>query len=402
MTELLTKLIPYQTDHLFVLVGANPLPCYIAGKLLATQGGTIYLLYSIKTEDYANWLTVALGGSTPVPLGNTERNPDNIYAQICEYAAKLKGAIGLHYTGGTKVMAVHSYRAILKTHPHAMCSYLDSDRLEICFEQHSQAYGSPIKLRARETNVAVGLTLHQLWQLHGKQPLPMEHAEFSERSAPIIPGMASLLANHLGDSAWQAWIAAFKGKDKLQDHESIDTLPYQDVVELLRSWNPAMTTIGQLHAALNSRSHNYLGDGGDWLEDWVLQQLQELKSELAINDVVCSARTQRPHKRSECEMELDVVAIRGYQLFVFSCYVGSHMNSCKAKLYEAAMRAQQLGGSEARFALVCGHTNKQQVADQMSGTLSTRSFAVFDRHDLPNLKAEMRQWIRNVDKETGQ
>jgi hypothetical protein len=98
-------------------------------------------------------------------------------------------------------------------------------------------------------------------------------------------------------------------------------------------------------------------------------------------------------------MELDIVAIRGYQLFIFSCYAGSNMDTCKAKLYEAAIRARQLGGSEARFALVCGHNNKLKVKEQMSGTALDQSLMVFDRNDLVDLKARIRQWIRKVDRE---
>lgn len=402
MTELLTRIAPYQRNHLFILVGGNPLPCYIAGKMLVKPGSTLHLVYSTKTKEYANALSTALGNCSFVSLGNTERNPDKIYKQVHDAAQDLQGTIGLHYTGGTKVMSVHSYRAILQAQPEAICSYLDADRLELCFEQHGKAYGSPIKLHAAETNAAVGLTLHQLWRLHGKQPMLQGHTEFSERAEPIIPGVAQLLANHLGDEDWGKWAAAFKGKTKLGNAELIDQLPYKNVVDQIQTRNPAITTIGELHSELQSRSNNYLGEGGDWLEDWVLQCLQELKGDLAFNDVVCSARTQKKNKPSECEMELDVVAIRGYQIFIFSCYAGSNMDSCKAKLYEAAMRARQLGGSEARFALVCGHADKTKVEAQMSGTTAEQSFRVFDRHDLPKLKTEVTSWIRDVDRETNQ
>lgn len=418
MTELLTRIAPHQTDHLFILVGGNPLPCYIAGKLLVKPGGTIYLVYSTKTKDYANSLSVALDGSTLVPLGNTERNPDKIYEQVYRAAKDLQGKIGLHYTGGTKVMSVHSYRAILQKHPDAICSYLDPDRLELCFEQHGQAYGSPIKLNAAETNAAINLTLHQLWQLHNKKPLLKEHKPkiFSERTTPLLPGLAPLLAKHFSKvsistdnrEVWegQAWIDSFKGEKRLEDHVPINMLPYQDIVNLLEEIKPAVTTIGELKSRLGSRANNYLGEGGDWLEDLVLQYLDELKDELALNNIVCSAATRKGNSecRGNCEreMELDVVAIRGYQLFIFSCYAGKNMDTCKAKLYEAAIRARQLGGSEARFALVCGHHDKAKIEDQMSGTTLERSFKVFDRYDLPDLKVKIRQWICEVDKETSQ
>jgi hypothetical protein len=399
MTALIDKLTHYHADHLFVLIGENPLPGYIAGKLLVKPDGKIYLVYSTKTKEYANSLSKVLSNSSLVPIGNAERNPDKIYELIGLTVEKLKGIIGLHYTSGTKVMSVHSYWAILEMHRDAICSYLDADRLELCFEQHNKTYGSPVKLNAKDMNVDVGLTLHQLWMLHGKQPLLKGHTEFSERTEVILPGMAPLLANHINDADWKSWIGVFKGETKLEDHEPIDKLPYHDVINLLKAYKPTIATIGDLHSTIANRSKNYLGEGGDWLEDLVLQYLQELKTELEFNDVICSARTQRAKKPSECEMELDIVAIRGYQLFIFSCYAGSNMDTCKAKLYEAAIRARQLGGSEARFALVCGHNNKLKVKEQMSGTALDQSLMVFDRNDLVDLKARIRQWIRKVDRE---
>jgi hypothetical protein len=400
MDNLHSKLSIYKVDHLFILVGGNPLPCYVAAKLLVKDKGRIYLVYSTKTKEYANSLAKVLGCCTLVPLNDAERKADKIFDCIYAQSSNLKGTVGLHYTGGTKVMSVHSYRAIVKQYPDAICSYLDPDRLELCFEKHNQIYGSPMKLTASGTNEATGLRLHQLWQLHNKRPLKAGHSEYTERVESIIPGMASLLAKHFGDTRWAEWVGAFKGNARLEADETIEKLPYQDVVDRVKEWNPTIKTIGQLYEALSSRSKNYLGEGGDWLEDWVLENVQELKKEFGFNDVVCSARTQRANKPSECEMELDIVAIRGYQLFIFSCYAGSTMDTCKTKLYEAAMRARQLGGSEARFALVCGHSNKTKVEDQMSGTTSELSYKVFDRYDLPDLKTHLAQWIRQVDKET--
>lgn len=410
----MTNFIPqdFLVDHLFILVGTNPLPCFVAGKLLRNKGGTIYLVYSTKTENYVNSLSTALSGCQLISLNDAARNPDKIVANMSKKSSRLTGAVGLHYTGGTKVMAVHCYRAILEKYPDAICSYLDPDRLELCFERDGKTHGSPIKLTVAATNAAVKLTLHQLWLLHNKKPFLKEHNPkvFSERTTPLIPGIAPLLARHFGtmidgvngQRIWegQAWIDVFKGEKKLKDDAPITALPYQDVVDLLKQIKPDIQTIGELKNSLGSRANNYLGEGGDWLEDWVLESLQELKEKLAFNDIVCSARTQRTNKPSECEMELDVVAIRGYQLFIFSCYAGSNMDTCKAKLYEAAMRAQQLGGSEARFALVCGHSNKTQVEDQMGGTTAALSYTVFDRHDLPNLKTHIENWIREVDRET--
>lgn len=226
----MTTFIPQEflVDHLFILVGTNPLPCFVAGKLLLKQGGTIHLVYSTKTEDFANSVVKTLGGCQLISLNDAARKPDKIVAHIAKDSSGLIGAVGLHYTGGTKVMAVHCYRAILEKYPDAICSYLDPDRLELCFECDGKTYGSPIKLTASATNAAVKLTLHQLWLLHNKKPFLKEHNPkvFSERTTPLIPGLAPLLARHFGtmidgvngQRIWegQAWIDVFKGEKKLK------------------------------------------------------------------------------------------------------------------------------------------------------------------------------------------
>jgi hypothetical protein len=44
---------PLKTQHLFLLIGANPLPNYVAAMLLAQDGGTVYLLHTHGLEGTA-------------------------------------------------------------------------------------------------------------------------------------------------------------------------------------------------------------------------------------------------------------------------------------------------------------------------------------------------------------
>jgi hypothetical protein len=46
----------YKVDHLFLLIGENPLPNYVAANLLLNKGGTAYLVYSTETERSAKRL----------------------------------------------------------------------------------------------------------------------------------------------------------------------------------------------------------------------------------------------------------------------------------------------------------------------------------------------------------
>ena len=52
--------MPYQTDYLFLLVGTNPLPNYVATLLLAKDNGTIYLVHSAGSHGVNSHLKVAL------------------------------------------------------------------------------------------------------------------------------------------------------------------------------------------------------------------------------------------------------------------------------------------------------------------------------------------------------
>jgi hypothetical protein len=55
----------------------------------------------------------------------------------------------------------------------------------------------------------------------------------------------------------------------------------------------------------------------------------------------------------ERDFEFDVAAMRGYQLFALSCTTESKKGMVKSKLFEAYVRARQMGGDEARVGLVC-------------------------------------------------
>ena len=66
-------------------------------------------------------------------------------------------------------------------------------------------------------------------------------------------------------------------------------------------------------------------------------------------------------------------------------------------------RAKQLGGDEARIALVCCCDNdpsKPQRIDrylksQLEGAVSNPKIAVFVRTDLPDLKTKIATWVKN-------
>src|SRR5579875_1684181 len=131
----------YKSDQLLLLVGSNPLPNAVAACLLLNDSGAAHLLHSPGTAGIARhlqtWLSghkrssvlidTAVDASDPLAVvGATEAWLDTLPAD------GSKGSVGLHYTGGTKVMSVHSRRTLREAlRGRLICSYLHAQSLSL-------------------------------------------------------------------------------------------------------------------------------------------------------------------------------------------------------------------------------------------------------------------------------
>jgi hypothetical protein len=410
----------YKVKHLFLLVGENPLPNYVAAMKLLGSGGTVYLVYTNQTLPQKKLLQNALTykgfSSKPVALDKdkTDNNKSNahlIYTKVKEDAEKIpiNERIGLHYTGGTNTMAVHAYRAIADLkRTDTVYSYLDAKTLEI-FIDHPNC---------DSTHRAVQLTvpLEVLFKLHkyewqeDKKPLP----------APILPDAAAEFVRLYQDDkiaeTWRKWCKEELNK-KAKNSEGwwVDdeiTLILRDVhkniIEVLQKQeykhffaiNGKQIKI-QKSPLIDSMSKVYAWLSGCWLEHYVLQQVKELTKNLQLGESKMSFVIKKSQSWEGGVFEFDVAFMRSYQLFAISCTTSKDPKECKLKLFEAYTRAKQLGGDEARVALVCccdDDTSKSQRLDrylksQLEGAVTNPKIAVFIRQDLPSLKEKIADWI---------
>ncbi len=125
---------------------------------------------------------------------------------------------------------------------------------------------------------------------------------------------------------------------------------------------------------------------------------------------------QDPNARSEKDappsFELDVVALRGHQLFLFSCIATEGMerttdnpaagdrSEAKKHLFEAYMRARQVGGDEARVALVScvarPDTLKAEVVHEWD---AEGKIEVFGREHLETLSTHIGAWFSKANQQ---
>jgi hypothetical protein len=472
----------YKADHLFLLVGENPLPNYIAAKMLLKEGGTIYLVHSTDTASKADCIGRMLEPINVVfiSLGRNEAKSNFIQNEIQGRIKKIleehpDHTFGLNYTGGTKAMSVHGYRALFEASgvENRRFSYLDARSLQMLIDRNND---SP-----KPEPVTVKVSLKEIFNLHdlrwqekeGQKPI----------TEPKMPELATELAKlHIDKNlvfAWHWWCtnvlhpATRKSKKKphkspdwksdtelekvvlpLQPHSAIQKLnealleslkPSEEgktLLELfqednfkrlnelcsfynalwLQDYVPYLGKVGKLlekyleasqtelslkkaakHGGFEKAKHVCEWLKGNWLEHYVLQQIQEVsKINLdLINDMGLSFKVRDKAKEDEDQdkFEFDVAFMGGYQLFAISCTTDDTPTLCKSKLFEAYIRARQLGGEQARVALVCCYNNPKKLEVELKVETEVDKedpkIVVFGPQHLDNLQVHIKSWIDN-------
>jgi hypothetical protein len=324
-------------------------------------------------------------------------NPTSIFAVAKEALNKVKATnVGLNYTGGTKAMSVHAYRAVEAwckgNDAQGVFSYLDARTLEMVFDPEDLENGqSPLR---EPVGQALQVKLKELIYLHNWKP-DEEKISFG----PTLPKTANLIQNAISKEKrlfkWKQWVNAFKSKsDNLdncgswpEDRESKDAL--LSLREELKDHS----------GGLKGQELKYWIQG-KWLEDVVLLALQNCTEALALHECVKNLETVEP------KFEIDAAAMRGYQLFAFSCDTKSrnkpeddmykHKADLKKKLFEVFVRARQLGGDEARVALVCLYEDPEGLEDEMKRDVDAEGrIRVFGYKHLASLEADIKDWIQS-------
>ncbi|MEM3485503.1 MAG: hypothetical protein QXI12_07755 [Candidatus Methanomethyliaceae archaeon] len=386
-------LTPYQTDHLLLLIGTNPLPNYVAALLLAKSNSTIHLLHTPGPEGtgkFAERLDALICSKLPdvrlVHHQTDECRGNRISEQVKElcHSVPKNASLGFHYTGGTKAMVLHSYRGIISSgFPNVRLSYLDARSLSLVVETDS----TPLFFNASK---AVNITIEEMLALHGYTANP------PAMSPQIDPELYHVLAktnydrNSNGD--WRKWL------EETQCSVLPDAAQYPSLLEVRTVFDricggqatPELLArhLGCKNAQLASCA-KWLK--GEWLDHYVFWALNEVASDAGAGKV-CLELKPRPH-----EFEIDVATVKGYQLFAVSCIVSNKKEKCKEHLLEVYVRACQIGGDEARVGLVSFYHDPAALRKEIDEAwFSEGRIKVFDPQDLldpERFKESLKQWL---------
>jgi hypothetical protein len=389
----------FRTKNLFLLMGTNPLPNYVAAKLLSKAEGRIYFVHTKETNNITDKLIELLDLNEKqfckVPTEDTDAY--NVFSQVFSYSNGKKD-IGLNYTGGTKIMSVHAYRAIEKNCPDAVFSYLDARELSMRISKLNDPLLHPFPV-----NLLVTLPFSTLLRMHG---YTLDEKKTPKKD-PFHPEVARNLAEVPIENL-RCWCnynlrsgpgTEIKGKKKKSQRKELleVKLPNDPCLAVISSARLGCNTLGELSEKWNM----YIVElaewlDGKWLEHYTLWSIRENASSCDISDVGLGIEP------NEKIFEFDIIAMRGYQLFAISCTTESKKGLLKQKLFEAYIRARQMGGDEARVGLVCcaspdnPKSNPEKIEQELQVEWEAKDkIRVFGTDSLPILKEKLADWFKS-------
>lgn len=407
---------PYpKVDHLILLVGGNPLPNYVAARLLLKDGGQLCLVHTDTTFAMARRLhqillpeDAALVTSKQVTyLKVDEGDPRNIYDQVVRHVKDKSFGVHLNYTGGTKTMSVHAVLAIEDTCPdYAEFSYLDARRLSLLMHRANRS-GS----RAIPVGDKVDVSLDTLMALHEGKYDPNHAPPTDQINVELLPLCRAIVkvcgGTKNGLNKWKDWQSKSKGFTQLPfgiaDLETVD----ESLISLCNG-DPTPASVAQKigFEELRSCQKWFRSDFFELHIHHTLQQaIEKIGNGFAkpLRDIHCTldvrvSEDEQSIQGNVCdpyEFQFDVAVMRHYQLVAISCLLSADIDRCKEHLLECYVRARQLGGDEAQVALVCAYGRPKEIECKLASIWGASThIKVFGAPHLSDLETHLYDWLK--------
>ena len=417
------------SNVLILLIGGNPLPNYVTAKYMLdeTRNDTealpvpdnFILLHSNITKDYAQKIKEKMkltGYGTFVNLGDDERSKEKISEAISDKLTKLKdeciiSSIHLNYTGGTKPMAVHAYNEIEKfckaqnnKSIKSIFTYLDPVQFKLVLDESEACYPAEPDKDLRNK---VKLEIKDLFDIHlMKYEKEGDLASFNRCELDIREFSKNILKSY-PEPKWSDFFFTLKKnldclKKKKKKKKSI-YYPVRKINDFcfdgIEDLNKNKSFQG-INADIPSLK-NFFKDNkfdlslaepekkftelikfisGIWLEDFIVDVIRSLKknNEIAYDKIDKSVHATYKKRH----LEVDIIVMKGYQMFLFSCTADDNTENVKSKAFEAVFRAEQLGGDHATAVTVSCIKNVAPVDNALRSFEAKQQYKLIGITDL--------------------
>lgn len=403
---------------LIFLVGTNPLPIWVASQhlnRLLSNVSRITLIHTSSTKTLAENLKKKMEEAFPninsasiknIPTSSSD--PAEIITTINTNLEDIPDIdhVHLHYTGGTKVMAVHSYHqaistpSVIKNSIKFSASYLDprEDKKPKLVFDGNMANINISDIAFKDAREKIKTDLNDLCDLHGYTAINIEKnpgrdisskEEASSPAARLI--FDEIIKNPIIEGAYidwaeKKWMSLFDEKGNLNkkvdeiivpapefsDKKGFQTFPgWEKIIENIV--NEGLTCNKNVFLE-KGQCHPFNTCGMDKSEK-VLRKLDKFfcgkflehiaydELFVALKNISNSENWSLYHSinfepliidktTKNTNFEIDVMAILGYQLLCISCTTDDNRARVKLKGFEILHRARQIGGDEARVILL--------------------------------------------------
>ncbi|OQY59096.1 MAG: hypothetical protein B6245_08450 [Desulfobacteraceae bacterium 4572_88] len=365
---------------LILLVGSNPLPNYIVAEYLRQERAEsailpkpdqTILVHSKATKRFAEQISKQLSiQSEYVDLKENEREPSVIVKGIRNKLDGLTEAddistIHLNYTGGTKPMSLYANIAVnewigkkrKKDKIRVILSDIDPKNHKIVLREKPDYPLDGDLLNHVKPDIKTILDLHGMRTDKDSlgQKISCFSLEITDQFVKQAIGEAKKKGKIIPQELVEKLNIQIRGRADEQKERNLErnSDKLNDLIEKAKNSFPYLTEDFEKRKNIihcpNLSFIKFLKEGG-WLEDFVLNTLIRLKasSRTGLHEI---RKNVRPSYKQR-ETELDVIAIRGYKLFLISCTRDSGIKTVKEKAFEAIYRAEQLGGEHAKAIIV--------------------------------------------------
>ena len=401
-------------NMLVLLIGSNNIPNYVAAKYLLESGRDdnaelpvperLVLVFSHETEKFKESLLDCLEISrekvVEVPLGSDEHHHENIKKLIQSNLEQQRkdhiSSIHLNYTGGTKTMVLAAYDAVasFSSEIKEFYSYLDPENFKLVT---TKGDSFPCE---KDLRFCVNPTVKNIFRLHC---IDMSNHEPNEK---VTPEYERLLADgakfpKLASYEFQCELYEFEKKYDIKKQKDIKETNKEDFIALIKNYE----IIEKSECLDLSECKNiYSMVAYSWIEQAVFDVLQKIKknnAQFGLGEILWSVEGEIRKPDGSRKFEIDVMALRGYQMYVFSCTSDDNVKMCKQKALETNYRAVQMGGEHAKSILVCLGDNSIEAAclddiqKDMAQFDAARNFSVIGR-DCLSSNEKLEKAIRGI------
>jgi hypothetical protein len=404
----------YKSDHLFLLVGTNPLPNFVAATLMLKPQGQLYLVHSNKTQEVAKRLARYWTDNHRQPqyVPVDESDGTSIRQQLDHALAQIRdGYVGLNYTGGTKMMAVHAAQTLRDRQTSrrpVTLSYLDSRSTKMYIEP-----GDDKAFMTEPLLYEVQPSIQDIVKLHAfdlQAPIAVE---------PQLPELATVLASaHQSPDVieqWRRWCdEILREKTRTEKAYEWDKETLLQRVSIPLPTDPSLQTVAkQMQIVFDARDgvlrlkeaaqrsgfrkikHLCEWLDGKWLEHYVFHvtsRVKDQRPESRIHDIGMGIRPKS--EPDSPEYDIDIGVMQGYRLYAISCTTDADPGMCKLKLFEAYIRVRNMAGDEACVGLICMADKPENLQRQVVRSWDAEGkVRVFGRRDMPDMIDRMAEWF---------